>query len=572
MVRVKKTARFLFIICMLLFMVTACGEAPKLPDKDAEPTPSTEKADAEAYYGLKDGELLLVTNGVQETERGLLLSDGVYIPYSVAAQWDDRLYWNEAEEELIVSNAEGLYRYWPGVTRAQEKDEFVETEKPQLLIQDGTLYVAYSLVARFCNIRSQVLEAPGRVVAYADGATLSAYTVTDAERSQLRTEGDVTTPILAALPAGEKVYAAEAAGDGGWVKATTADGLTGYIQKEALGNMNSTTVESGFSEPEYKRLLLEDEVRLVWHQIFSEQGGGALREALDDVSGINVICPTWFKITAVDGSVTSLASASYVEAAHEMGLQVWGLVDDFTPGVPGYEVLSGSESRANLIGQLVAEIKRVGADGINIDFEYITRESVPHYMQFLRELYLACREESLVLSVDNYVPDSSNGFYQLENQKDVADYVIVMTYDEHHSKSEEAGSTASIEFVEQGAAAVLAQLPKEQVLLGLPFFARKWMTTTAEDGTVSVTSEAGGMQGLRDFAKENGAEWVWNDICKQYYTEFTAEGVFYQIWLEDATSLSYKIKIMQDSELAGFACWKLGLETSDVWEVLSPAE
>lgn len=572
MVRVKKTARFLFIICMALLLVTACGEAPKLPDKDAEPTPSTEKADAEAYYGLKEGELLLVTNGVQETERGLLLSDGVYIPYSVAVQWDDRLYWNEAEEELIVSNAEGLYRYWPGVNRTQEKDEIVEAEKPPLLIQDGTLYVAYSLITRFCNIQSQVLEAPGRVVAYTDGAVLAAYSVIDAERSQLRTEGDVTTPILAELPEGETVYGAEAVGDGSWVKTTTKDGLTGYIQKEALKNMESTTVETEFSEPAYERLLLEGQVRLVWHQIFSEQGGSALREALNDVSGINVICPTWFKITAVDGSVTSLANASYVEAAHEMGLQVWGLVDDFTPGVPGYEVLSGSESRANLIEQLIGEIKRVGADGINIDFEYITKESAPHFMQFLRELYLVCREEHLILSVDNYVPDSGNGFYQLGNQKDVADYVVVMTYDEHHSKSEEAGSTASIEFVERGAAAVLAQVPKEQVLLGLPFFARRWMTTTAADGTVSVTSEAGGMQGLRDFAKENGAEWVWNDVCKQYYTEFTVEGVFYQIWLEDTASLSYKLKVMQDSGLAGFACWKLGLETSDVWEVLSPAE
>lgn len=565
----KKTARFLFIICALLLLVTACGEAPELIDK--EPTPSTEKADAAAYYGLKDGQLLLVTNGVPEAERGLLLPDGAYIPYSVAVRWDDRLYWNEAEEELIVSNAEGLYRYWPGVNRSQEKDNTVEQEKPQLLMQNGKLYVAYTLINRFCNIQSQLLEAPGRIVAYTDGAVLSGWPVVDEECSQLRTESDITKPILVTLKKGETVYSAEAAGDG-WMKVMTSDGFSGYVQKEALGKEDSTTVESGFSEPEYERMHLGEQVHLVWHQIFSEQGGDTLREAMKDASGVNVICPTWFKVTATDGSVTSLANASYVEAAHEKGLQVWGLVDDFTPGVPGYEVLSNSASRKNLIEQLVGEIKRVGADGINIDFEYITKESAPHYIQFLRELYLVCREERLVLSVDNYVPDSGNGFYQLENQKDVADYIIVMTYDEHHSKSEEAGSTASYDFVEQGAAAVLAKVPKEQVLLGLPFFARKWMTATGADGTAQVTSEAGGMEGLRNFAEQNGAEWVWNDVCKQYYTEFTAEGVFYQIWLEDATSLQYKLQVMKDAGLAGFACWKLGLETPDVWEVLSPAE
>ena len=565
----KKITRFFLILCASLLLVTACAQTPEPLDTDEEPTPSTEKADAKEHYGLQDGELLLVTNGEAESVRGSLISGKAYVPYSVAKSWDDRLYWSEAEEELLITNAEGLYRYWPDVNRAQEIDEFVEYETPCVVTQDGTVYVAYDLVTRFCDIASRLLEDPGRIVAFTDGASLPFYTVVQTDCAQLRTKNDITEPILVTLQEGEKVYAPEAVEGGGWLKVTTSDGFTGYLQTEAVGSEETTVVESGFSEPPYERILLDEEVRLVWHQVFSEQGGSDLRAAMTDVSGINVICPTWFKVTSVDGSLTSLANASYVEAAHDMGLQVWGLVDDFTPGVPGYEVLSNSENRANLIAQLVGEINRVGADGINIDFEYITQESAPHYIQFLRELYLVCREEGLVLSTDNYVPTSGNWFYRLDNQKDVVDYVIVMTYDEHHANSTQAGSTASIGFVQQGAAAVLEQVPKEQVLLGIPFFSRKWMTKTEADGTLSVTSEAGGMQGLRDFAEENGAEWEWDDTCKQHYTEFTADGVLYQIWLEDATSVSYKYEVAKSAALAGFACWKLGLESPDVWDVFA---
>ena len=57
---------------------------------------------------------------------------------------------------------------------------------------------------------------------------------------------------------------------------------------------------------------------------------------------------------------------------------------------------------------------------------------------------MRCRQEGIVLSVDNYVPASYNEFYDLEAQGKVVDYVIIMAYDEHYAGSPVAGSVGAV--------------------------------------------------------------------------------------------------------------------------------
>ena len=46
---------------------------------------------------------------------------------------------------------------------------------------------------------------------------------------------------------------------------------------------------------------------------------------IESMTGVNTISPTWFSVASKDGTVSSLADSSYVETAHEKGLEVWGL-------------------------------------------------------------------------------------------------------------------------------------------------------------------------------------------------------------------------------------------------------
>ncbi len=91
----------------------------------------------------------------------------------------------------------------------------------------------------------------------------------------------------------------------------------------------------------------------------------------------------------------------------------------------------------------------MGLDGINLDFESITEEQAPHYIQFVRELSIACRNQGIVFSIDDPVPTYSKHYDRTE-QGIVADYVIIMGYDEHYAGSTDAGSVSSLGFVKAG--------------------------------------------------------------------------------------------------------------------------
>ena len=54
----------------------------------------------------------------------------------------------------------------------------------------------------------------------------------------------------------------------------------------------------------------------------------------------------------------------------------------------------------------------------------------------------------------------------------------------------------------------------------------------------------------------------------QYYAEYKEEGITYRIWLEEQESIRKKIEVMKEYNLGGVACWKLGLEINDIWEII----
>ncbi len=565
----RQRIMYLVLVLVLLFAMVACGGAEDLLREEPKGEQAcTEMADLAAYYGISDSHILLITDSIVSEQKGLVQDGVTYLPMEEVQRWDKRLYWNEQEEQLIITNAETILYFWPDLLRHQEKDEMVEDSVCQVISKDGIFYVNYDLVKAYCNVTTKAYTKPGRIVTFTDGALIQKATVQSQEEAQMRTGASIQDAIVKKLAIGDSVYYGNGVSSGGFTQVVTEDGHFGYVKDNVISAFGEELAKGELKEPEYVRVQYVGTIQMVWHQVFAEQGSSDLKKAVKGTDGITVISPTWFAVTDVQGNISSFANKSYVEAAHNAGMKVWALVNDFTPGVPGIEVLSHTESRRNLIDSLISEVTRVGADGINVDFEYITVESGPHYIQFLRELYLECRTYNLVLSTDVYVPTAANAFYDLKSQKDVVDYVIIMAYDEHHSTSPIAGSVASLPFVENGVAAALKKVPADQLILGVPFYTRKWTTKTV-DGVPSVSSEDGGMSSSKSFITKKGGEFVWDENCKQYYGEVTVDDVLYQVWLEDTESMRYKLEVMKKNSLAGVSGWKLGLESDDVWEVLT---
>lgn len=439
--------------------------------------------------------------------------------------------------------------------------ETVTEEYPIVSQIDGEYYIALDFLEQYMEIQSRVYENPARAVILYKWGTVQ--TVDAREDAQVRYQGGIKSPILADVKAGQQMILLEELDN--WSRVMTEDGIDGYIENSALSSPAETEYAyNGSYEENFTSLTRDHKINLAWHQVTSEAANQALSQDIKDMAGVNVISPTWFSVTSTQGNISSLASADYVSQAHEKGLEVWGLIDNFDDNVSTLETLSLRSSRQHIIDMLIQEAQRVDMDGINVDFEALTEEEAPHFIQFIRELSVACRKNGLVLSVDNPVPQYTS-FYDRKEQGIVADYVIIMGYDEHTVGSEEAGSVASLPFVEEGITQTLEEVPKEKVINGVPFYTRLW--TENNNGTVS--SEVCSMDQADAYVEQYGMEVYWNTEVSQNYAEAATDGGVLKMWMEDEESLEEKMKLIQEYDLAGVAEWKLGFERADVWAIIS---
>ena len=371
-----------------------------------------------------------------------------------------------------------------------------------------------------------------------------------------------------------------------WMKVATADGYVGYIKTKFLKNQKKEKISRDFTEPVYSNMTEDHSINMAWHNVTNVAANNAVQQVLASTSGLTTIAPTWFSLADTEGNISSIADADYVNYAHTAGLEVWAVFRDFHGGTNSYdetyETLRYTSKRAKLEDQVVAAAVAAGVDGINLDFELISSKCGVHYVQLVRELSVKCHQNNLVFSVDNYVPQSYNSHYDLKEQGIVADYVVIMAYDEHTEGSYEAGSVASISYLQDGIEKTLKKVSADKVIAGIPFFTRLWFETakspeqlSEEAGTEAasypnkVSSKALGMEEAAQSVVNAGATAQWDEKTQQNYAKWSADGGTYRIWLEDAQSLEAKLKVIQENKLAGVAEWSLGKEESSVWNLIS---
>lgn len=542
--------------------------------------PTKETYDLNKYFGITAKSQMGVTinNDVLDAQ-ALTDSGNAYLSYDFVQEYiSDRFYWDSNENILLYTLPKDMVK-----VMADSKDysvsDTVNSEDYTIVKTEGdTTYIALDFLQKYANFDYKVYKNPARVVITSKfGKCQTAKVKKD---TQVRTLGGVKSPVLEEVKKGDKLTVLEDVSD--WKKVCTQSGIVGYIQKSKLNDIQRETTSREFEEPDYTGIQKDYKINLVWHQVTSEEANAGIEDALADTKGLNTISPTWFSVADNSGNLNSIASADYVNYAHQRGLEVWALLDNFDQNVDDMELLSHTSSRENLENQLVNAALQNGIDGINVDFEQIPTDVGEHYIQFIRELSVKCRTNNLVLSVDNYVPKGYNTHYHREEQGIMADYVIIMGYDEHFAGSYEAGSVASYDYVKEGIEETLRDVPAAKVINAVPFYTRLWNETpkTEEElaegqGTeaanypMNVTSEALGMEEAAQRVSEAGATATWDDTVKQNYAEWTGDdGSTYKIWLEDASSLEVKLGLMKDNKLAGTAAWKLGFETSDIWDLI----
>ncbi|HWR38510.1 MAG TPA: glycosyl hydrolase family 18 protein [Patescibacteria group bacterium] len=307
---------------------------------------------------------------------------------------------------------------------------------------------------------------------------------------------------------------------------------------------------------------LAGRVNLAWDYVHRHSPDLAKEEP---IKGLNVLSPTWFAITDSDGTVTSNADARYVQDAHDKNYKVWALITNSFDEDLTRDLLQNSQAQDNVIRQLVVYASLYNLDGVNIDFENVYTADRDRLTAFTARLADALKEQKVTLSMDTTVPiGQSRTCYDWKALSESLDYLMIMTYDEHWQAGPSSGSVASLNWVERGVANSLNYVPKDRLVMGIPFYTREW----EEVDSVKIRSRVFTMADTEARIKEINAPLVWLPDSGQYYLEYYRDGRRYRIWVEDENSIRLKAGLVGKYNLAGAASWRRGFENKNVWDAL----
>ncbi len=554
----KKKAALVLVVLILIVLVGAAGVGSFLINRYK---PGTEYMAGNEYFNLTDeNSVALIQNGELLEEQAVLIGGEPYAAYTyVESQLNSCFYWDEETKGILLTTSGGVQTLLPGdaaVAKTPGGQPAVQQES------DGKVYISLDVVKEYTDLDYAYYSNPNRVVIRNEWDGVEQAMV-QSGTAQVRQKGGIKSLILADVQKGDTLLYLENLDN--WCKVMTADGYTGYIQTEDISEPEAIEARTA-KKDSYERITRDHKINLVWHQSTSTESNDAMAEMTAEMTGVNVISPTWFSVTDGTGTISSLASADYVKLAHDAGREVWGLIDNFNEAFDETTDLAYASVRSRIIEQLLAEAASCGMDGINVDFENLKEAGIPHYLQFLRELTSAAHAQNLVVSVDTPVPQAYTMYYQRGEQARFVDYMIVMAYDEHFAGSEEAGSVSSLPFVQQAVEEMTRVMPADQVICGIPFYTRVW---TEKFGQSAITSEVLGMDGAKNYAKENQMTETWDASLGQNVATVETSDARYTIWMEDEQSMEEKLKVIQSADLAGVAEWKLGFECADVWSLIS---
>jgi len=545
-------------------------------------TYSTESADLNDYFSVvSEDDVAIIMNDELTDLKAKQYDNIIYLDYETIKEYMfDRFYYDENDNELLYTTATDIIHIPIGGTSYYIADTPYDEGYVLVRNENDTLYIALDYMKKYATFSYELYEGtPYHMDLSFDWTTNKLADIS--KDNHIRVLGGTKSPILEDVKKGDTVIILNQMDE--WCEVRTANGYIGYIENKRLGNYREQPEEAAeaVAEEVYPNITKDYPINLVWHQVTNETANEGMQDMMANTSGVTTISPTWFSLNDNEGNFDSLASKTYVDQAHAMGLEVWPLIDDFTNTVDTYEIFSNSTKRAYLIEKLITIALEYDLDGLNIDFELISNDTGPHYVQFLRELSIQCRKNNLVLSVDNYVPREYSAHYNRAEQGRVVDYVIIMGYDEHNGSSTESGSVASLSFVKEGIEQTLQVVPSNKIINALPYYTRIWIETPKSEDEIALedpdsnfipyelSSEAISMQGAIDAVSKAGVASAWNEETAQNYAEYERDGLNYKVWLEDDDSITAKMQAIQSYDLAGIAGWKLGLQKDSIWPIIS---
>lgn len=519
---------------------------------------------SQEVISIPEEEYLIIGDMAFMENRPVVLEDNhIYISFNAIKEGlDPYIFYDGNEKILIITNEEQVIRFKidEKLATINHREFYIDNT---IKIIDGQVYIPDEILKNYYSVGINYFEDTKSIVLDKDNFNPTKGDII-VEGGHLRLSPNKKSPIvLKSLPLETKFIVFEDYEN--WYKIRTENGILGYMEKKYIKLDYKEDNTKASSEKTWDN---REKINLTWdytHGKMSEIG------EINDIEGINILSPTWFSIMDVEGNIFDKGNPKYVKEYQALGYEIWPLIDNsFDPDLT-HDLLSSSNTRENLIRHISSIYREYNANGINIDFENIYIKDKELLTQFIRELYPVFKEMNMIVSMDISPVSTSENWslsYDRQELSKTVDYLMLMAYDQHWSTSPVAGSVAEYSWVEDSIVGVLEEIPREKLILGIPFYTRLWKIERDANGE-QISSQALSMESAQEFIEENNIELEWDENSGQYYGEIEIENIVYKIWLENKDSIKLKSTLVNKYNLAGIASWRKGFETEDIWQVLS---
>lgn len=475
--------------------------------------------------------------------------------------FDPDIYYNDPYNQIITTYNKKIAVLGINETEMKMNDSIKKISAPAIKKED-TFYLPISEMTEVYNIDLQYIKNTGIILI--DSLEREQIKADSSKNISVKWKTKVFSRTVDKLKRGDKLVVISTTSDG-WAKVRTLNGKIGYVKEKNIAN--KMTVREQMSEPEKLK-----KVSLVW-DYYSEYVTCPDRSG-ETINGINVISPAFFVLKKLGkGDMIDKVGEegkAYIQWAKSKGYEVWGMVANDSMIETTSEIMRDYKLREKTINNIVNLALKYELDGINIDFENMYKEDKDLFSRFIIELYPRLKEYGIILSVDVTAPDGGDTWSLCFDRTEIAknsDYIIFMAYDQHGVSSTEAGTVAGYDWARLNLTSKFLgylEIPKEKIILGIPFYTRLWTETEGQDLSSSIVN-------MKDVNSVIAARFpssvqkAWDDKTKQNYIEYKTGNTTRKMWIEDKDSIKAKLDMAEELELAGVAFWAKDREDSSIW-------
>lgn len=491
----------------------------------------------------------------------LINNEDYYIPGKVLENKNIDIDLDLSTGIVMLVNRNHSIKYDSMLKILKINSEIVEWNKP-IKIDGEEVLIANTLLKEYFHIDSKINE--DRKVLLIEDTNFNAFKGEIKEVSYLYRNNDDTSGLIKELPLTSEWTVVSV--NEKWYLGFNDYLEFGYIEKDKFEIIDVIEPIEKEAETEKEKIIL------TWDQIYSPNVG---ERDIEPMTGVDIISPTWFKLSDDQGTFESFLNENYIRWAREEGYQIWPLVSNTFGDIEmTSRFLNNVKSREKFISDLLGIYRKNDFKGINLDFENVYLKDRKKLTQFISELTYAFSKEDIIVSVDVTILGGSENWSQSYNHKrigELVDYLMVMTYDEHWASSPVSGSVASYNWVKSSLEEMIKIVDKNKIIMGIPLYTRIWYEEPSREkvNTMDVSSKAITMQGQNNLLRDVGLKPIWDEAAKQFYLGYIEDSKVKKIWFEEEVSIKEKAKLVDELGIVGVATWSRGFETNNIWEVIS---